>query len=62
MAAKEPAGAATIQRRRDERSRRVETLLDAGKWAEARRLLRSGLRREPDHHWLLTRIGTTYYE
>lgn len=47
---------------RDELSPRINRLFQKGKWAEARNLLSKALRQDPEDHWLLTRIGTTYYE
>ncbi|MFO0969405.1 MAG: tetratricopeptide repeat protein [Gemmataceae bacterium] len=43
-------------------SQRINRLFDQEKWREARRLLQEELKREPESHWLLTRLGTTYYE
>lgn len=40
----------------------VWTLLDAGDYPAARALLRRRLGGDETEHWLLTRIGTTYYE
>ncbi|HJQ99416.1 MAG TPA: tetratricopeptide repeat protein, partial [Candidatus Polarisedimenticolaceae bacterium] len=40
----------------------VETLIRAGKWSEARKAINKALKAEPDSHWLLTRLGLTYYE
>lgn len=40
----------------------VEELIGAEDWAAARRAIRRELRSSPDDHWLLTRLGTTYYE
>lgn len=36
--------------------------IDAEDWPKARELIRSALKRTPDDHWLLTRLGLTYYE
>ena len=41
---------------------RGEELLREERWAAARREFLKDLRHEPANHWLLTRIGTTYYE
>lgn len=40
----------------------IEKLIDAENWPAARKLIRVELRNEPDSHWLLTRLGLTYYE
>ena len=42
-------------------SRQIESKIGRHDWAGARRLIRSGLRRQPDHHWLLARLSATYY-
>ena len=43
-------------------SKEIEKLIDAEDWKGARQLIRNALRKEPDSHWLLTRLGLTYYE
>ena len=43
-------------------SRRIEAAIERADWPKARRLIREGLRRKPDDHWLLTRLALTYYE
>ncbi len=43
-------------------SDRINKLFQAGRWTEARALLEPRLKDEPNNHWLLTRLGTTYYE
>ena len=43
-------------------SNAIEERIAANDWSGARRLIRAALRREPDSHWLLARIGLTYYE
>lgn len=40
----------------------IEALIQAENWPEARRLIESALRGEPDSHWLITRLALTYYE
>jgi tetratricopeptide (TPR) repeat protein len=40
----------------------IEALIQAEKWKEARRLIKKSLRSEPQSHWLMTRLGLTYYE
>jgi hypothetical protein len=42
-------------------SRAIERALARRDWKEARRLVRAALRRQPDSHWLLTRLSLTYY-
>lgn len=42
--------------------KKVNALLDAERWADAQKLLARALRREPDSHWLLTRLSSAYYE
>ena len=49
-------------RRYEELSRWASWFFDRNHWREARRLMRLQLREKPGSHWLLTRIGTTYYE
>jgi tetratricopeptide (TPR) repeat protein len=43
-------------------SKEIEKPIDAEDWKAARRLIQAALRKEPDSHWLLTRLGLTYYE
>jgi hypothetical protein len=43
-------------------SKEIEKLIDAEEWKAARKLIRAALRNEPDCHWLITRLGLTYYE
>jgi len=40
----------------------IERLIDSDDWKGARRLIRGALRKKPSSHWLLTRLGLTYYE
>jgi tetratricopeptide (TPR) repeat protein len=40
----------------------IEKLIGAERWVDARRLIRRALRSKPNDHWLLTRLGLTYYE
>jgi tetratricopeptide (TPR) repeat protein len=40
----------------------IEARIAASDWSGARRLIQTALRREPDSHWLLARLGLTYYE
>ncbi|HVS37904.1 MAG TPA: tetratricopeptide repeat protein [Gemmataceae bacterium] len=43
-------------------SEQINDLFEHEKWMDARRLLEQRLKAEPDSHWLLTRLGTAYYE
>jgi tetratricopeptide (TPR) repeat protein len=43
-------------------SGRINELFKRERWAQARKLLQKRLEKEPSNHWLLTRLGTTYYE
>ena len=43
-------------------TKEIEKLIDAEDWKGARHLIRIELRKRPDSHWLLTRLGLTYYE
>jgi tetratricopeptide (TPR) repeat protein len=43
-------------------ARRIEEAIEREDWDKARLLIRQWLRREPNDHWLLTRLGLTYYE
>ena len=43
-------------------SREIEAAIKRDDWHGARRLIRAELRRQPDSHWLLTRLALTYYE
>jgi hypothetical protein len=43
-------------------SNKINALFATKNWAEARKLLQSQLCKQPDNHWLLTRISTTFYE
>jgi tetratricopeptide (TPR) repeat protein len=40
----------------------IGPLINAEDWKAARRVIRRKLRKEPDSHWLLTRLALTYYE
>jgi len=40
----------------------IEAAIAADKWTKARGLIERALKIEPDIHWLLTRLGLTYYE
>jgi tetratricopeptide (TPR) repeat protein len=41
---------------------RIERLIEREQWAAARKAILAELNHEPDSHWLLTRLGLTYYE
>ena len=41
---------------------KIERLIEAEDWPAARRAIRAELRSDPENHWLLTRLGLTYYE
>ncbi len=41
---------------------KIERLIEAEDWPAARRAIRAELRSDPKNHWLLTRLGLTYYE
>ena len=40
----------------------IEALIRAERWAGARGLIKKRLKKEPTNHWLLARLGLTYYE
>jgi len=40
----------------------IEAAIKREDWKGARRLLQRALDKEPDSHWLITRLGLTYYE
>jgi len=41
---------------------KTERLIEAEDWPTARLAIRAELRLDPKNHWLLTRLGLTYYE
>jgi tetratricopeptide (TPR) repeat protein len=43
-------------------NRKLESLLQEGAWEAARKLIEADLSKQPDNHWLLARLGVTYYE
>ena len=43
-------------------SKAIERAIEVDDWPKARSLIRAALERCPDNHWLLTRLGLTYYE
>jgi len=42
--------------------KRLDNYLMNERWQEARHILKRELKKNPNSHWLLTRIGTTYYQ
>lgn len=42
--------------------KKIESSIQRDDWKQARSLIRAWLRRSPTDHWLLTRMGLTYYE
>ena len=40
----------------------IERAIARDEWVRARRLIRAALSREPESHWLLSRLALTYYE
>jgi hypothetical protein len=40
----------------------ADRMMNKGDWVGARRIFRSLLRTHPGDHWLMTRIGVTFYE
>ena len=47
---------------RPSRGTKIERLLDQERWADARAEIRRQLKETPNSHWLVTRLGLTYYE
>ena len=43
-------------------ARSIEDAIALEDWSKARRLIREQMGRKPNDHWLLTRLGLTYYE
>jgi hypothetical protein len=43
-------------------SKVIEAAIRSQRWKKARQLIRAELKEKPDSHWLLTRLGLTYYE
>jgi tetratricopeptide (TPR) repeat protein len=43
-------------------TKQINKLLDEEQWTDARKLIRTELRKEPDNHWLLDQLSTSYYE
>src|SRR5512139_2155962 len=41
---------------------KIEELIEKDDWVGARQEIRAKLKEYPDDHWLLTRLGLTYYE
>ncbi len=40
----------------------IEALIEQQKWVDARRAIQEELKKDPENHWRLTRLSTTYYE
>ena len=47
---------------RQNMSKEIEKAIRADDWIAARALIRTALKSEPHSHWLMTRLGLTYYE
>jgi tetratricopeptide (TPR) repeat protein len=43
-------------------SKAVEAAVRAENWRKARQLIRADLKKRPDSHWLISRLGLTFYE
>jgi tetratricopeptide (TPR) repeat protein len=43
-------------------SKAIEAAIRAQRWKKARQLIRTELKAKPRSHWLITRLGLTYYE
>ena len=43
-------------------SKAIEAAIRSERWKKARQLIRAELKDKPKSHWLLTRLGLTYYE
>lgn len=43
-------------------SQQVEKFFIKEQWEKARNVITKALKQEPDDHWLVTRLATTYYE
>lgn len=48
----------TLRRKSDS----IESCIAAGRWRRARRLILEEMKADPENHWLLTRLSTTFYE
>jgi len=46
----------------DSVGRAISELIDQEKWDAARRRIQAALAKDPGNHWLLDRLGLTYYE
>jgi len=42
--------------------KKIEKAIQNEEWLSARKLIEKELQKEPNDHWLLTRLGLTYYE
>ena len=47
---------------RDRIGTRIETLIQQGRWKQAERAIRKQLDKEPDDHWLWSRLSGVKYE
>jgi tetratricopeptide (TPR) repeat protein len=52
----------SVSRREAPVSSSIEERIAEEDWPGARKLIRAELKRTPNSHWLLTRLGLTYYE
>lgn len=43
-------------------TKEIEELIDKENWQNARKAIMAELKNKPQDHWLLTRLGLTYYE
>lgn len=49
-------------KKRATRGEKIEHEIARENWVNARKLITAELRKDPDSHWLLTRLSLTYYE
>lgn len=62
MEKNKPARALASDQTEEARWRLYDEYYRAERWVDLRAVLKEDLRQDPDDHWLLTRIGLTYYE
>jgi tetratricopeptide (TPR) repeat protein len=43
-------------------TKRIDKLFEQEKWKEARKVILAELEKDPESHWLLTRLAATHYE
>jgi tetratricopeptide (TPR) repeat protein len=43
-------------------SEEIQKAIESENWEKARSLIRERLKKSPGNHWLITRLGLTYYE